>query len=420
MQRIKYAPAKLELGESLEVNADLHIHSRFSGATSKNMRIATIAEQAPLKGLQLVGTGDALHAGWLEEVRSLEEVDEGIFRRGETCFILTCEVEDARKVHHLIILPSLSAAEELRERFSRYSLDLERDGRPHLTLKGEEIAEIAGEVGALVGPSHAFVPWTSIYKEYDSLRECYGSAKIAFLELGLSADSDLADTIAELQSITFLSNSDAHSPWPNKLGREFNRFKLRSLSFTELKRALLRQKGNRVVLNVGFDPRLGKYHRTACIRCYTHFELEEATKLKWRCPRCGGRIKKGVRDRIREIATWDEPHHPEHRPPYLRIAPLSEIIAQALKVSGVYSSRVQGVWRELVTAFGSEIRVLVDVEIGEIAKVGGEAIAELIRRFRAQDFEIREGGGGRYGEIIFSRQKAEGKMKRSQLSLDNW
>ncbi|NOZ58480.1 MAG: TIGR00375 family protein [Euryarchaeota archaeon] len=401
----------------MEVNADLHIHSRFSGATSRNMRIETIAEQAPLKGLQLVGTGDALHPDWLKEVLALEEVEEGIFRRGETSFILTCEVEDTRKVHHLIILPSPSAAEELRERFSRYSLDLKRDGRPHLTLRGEEIAEIANEVDALVGPSHAFVPWTSIYKEYDSLRECYGSARIAFLELGLSADSDLADTIAELQSVTFLSNSDAHSPWPNKLGREFNRLRLRSLSFTELKRALLRQKGNRVVLNVGFDPRLGKYHRTACIRCYTHFELEEAEELKWRC-RCGGRIKKGVRDRIREIATWDEPRHPEHRPPYLRIAPLSEIIAQALRVSGVYSSRVQGMWRELVTAFGSEIRVLVDVEIEEIAKVGGEAIAELIRRFRAQDFEIREGGGGKYGEIIFNRQKKE--VKRSQLSLDNW
>ncbi len=399
------------------MNADLHIHSRFSGATSKNMRIATIAEQAPLKGLELVGTGDALHPAWLAEVRTLEEVGEGIFRSGTTSFILTCEVEDARKVHHLIILPSISAAEELRERFRRYSLDLERDGRPHLTLRGEEIADIVNETDAVLGPSHAFVPWTSIYKEYDSLRECYGTARIAFLELGLSADTELADTIAELQDVTFLSNSDAHSPWPNKLGREFNRFRLGDLSFTELKRALFRRRGNRVVLNVGFDPRLGKYHRTACIKCYTHYQLEEAEKLSWRCSRCGGRIKKGVRDRIREIATWKEPHHPEHRPPYLRIAPLSEIVAQALKVSNVYSPRVQKVWRELVMAFKSEIRVLVDVDPEDIAKVGGEAIAELIRRFRAQDFDIVEGGGGKYGEIIFNRK---GKGAKNQLSLDNW
>ena len=405
----------------MEIDADLHIHSRFSGATSSNMRISTIAEQAPLKGLQLVGTGDALHPAWLEEVRSLEEVEEGIFLTGSTRFILTVEVEDARRVHHFIILPSPSAAEELREMFRKYSVDIESDGRPHLTLKGEEIADMVNDVGGLIGPSHAFVPWTSIYKEYDSLRECYGDAKLAFLELGLSADTELADTIAELQDITFLSNSDAHSPWPNKLGREFNRFKLSEVSFTELKRALLRQKGNRVVLNVGFDPRLGKYHRTACIKCYTHYELEEAERLRWRCAKCGGRIKKGVRDRIREIATWDEPHHPEHRPPYLRIAPLAEIIAQALNISSVYSSRVQNVWRSLVVAFGSEIRVLVDADPEEIAKVGGEAVAELIRRFRAQDFEIIEGGGGKYGEIVFSKEKAEQKKAaRSQLSLDDW
>ncbi len=404
----------------MEINADLHIHSRFSGATSNNMRIATIAEQAPLKGLHLVGSGDALHPAWLEEIRSLEEVDEGIFLAGDTRFILTLEVEDARRVHHFIILPSISAAEELREKFGKYSVDIEKDGRPHLTLKGEEIADLVNDVGGLVGPSHAFVPWTSIYKEYNSLRECYGSAKIAFLELGLSADTELADTIAELQDITFLSNSDAHSPWPNKLGREFNRFKLREVSFTEIKRALLRQKGNRIVLNVGFDPRLGKYHRTACIKCYTHYELEEASKLKWRCIQCGGRIKKGVRDRIHEIATWDKPHHPEHRPLYLRIAPLAEIIAQALKVSNVYSSRVQNLWRKLVVAFGNEIRVLVDVDTEEIAKVGGEAIAELIRRFRVQDFEIIEGGGGKYGEIIFTKQAKKRKAVKNQLSLDNW
>jgi|Deesub1362B_J571_1020462.scaffolds.fasta_scaffold02116_3 uncharacterized protein (TIGR00375 family) len=416
----KYSHDKLHSGDGLEINADLHIHSHFSGATSSNMRIATIAEQAPLKGLHLVGTGDALHPAWLDEIRSLEEVEEGIFLSGGTRFILTLEVEDARRVHHFIILPSLSAAEELRGRFRKYSVDIEKDGRPHLTLKGEEIADMVNDVGGLVGPSHAFVPWTSIYKEYDSLRECYGSAKIAFLELGLSADTELADTIAELQDITFLSNSDAHSPWPNKLGREFNRFKLSEVSFTEIKRALLRQKGNRVVLNVGFDPRLGKYHRTACIKCYTHYELEDAEKLKWRCIQCGGRIKKGVRDRIREIATWDKPHHPEHRPPYLRIAPLAEIIAQALKVSNVYSSRVQSLWRSLVLAFGSEIRVLVDVDTEEIAKVGGEGIAELIRRFRVQDFEIIEGGGGKYGEIIFAKQAKKRKAAKNQLSLDNW
>jgi len=402
----------------LEVNADLHIHGRYSGATSSSMSIARIAEQAPLKGLQLVGTGDALHPLWLEEVAELEEVEEGIFRHGSTLFVLTAEVEDARKVHHLLILPSLSAAEGLREALRAHSQDIERDGRPHVSLSGAEIADLAAEVDALVGPSHAFVPWTSIYKEYDSLRECYGSAEVHFLELGLSADTDMADTIAELSELTFLSNSDAHSPWPSKLGREFNRLELMDVSFTELKKALLRLGGRRVTLNVGFDPRLGKYHATACIKCYRRYTLEEAQRLRWKCMNCGGRLKKGVKDRIREIATWNEPRHPEHRPPYLRIAPLAEIIAIAENLKNVYSARVQRLWHSLVAVFGSEIAVLVDAQIDEVAKVGGEKLAELIERFRSGRFHIIEGGGGRYGEIIFSTPppaRAEG-----QLSLDSY
>ncbi len=402
----------------MEVNADLHIHGRYSGATSSSMSIERIAEQAPLKGLQLVGTGDALHPLWLESIRKLEEVEEGIFRHGRTSFVLTAEVEDARRVHHLLILPSLSAAEHLRQRLGRYSQDIDRDGRPHVSLGGAEIADIAGEADALVGPSHAFVPWTSVYKEYDSLRECYGSARVHFLELGLSADTDMADTIAELSELTFLSNSDAHSPWPSKLGREFNRLELMELSFTELKKALLRQGGRRVTLNVGFDPRLGKYHATACIKCYRHYTLEMAERLGWRCVNCGGRLKKGVKDRIREIATWREPRHPEHRPPYLRIAPLAEIIATAEGVRSVYTARVQRVWHSLVAVFGSEIAVLVDADTGEVARVGGEKLAELIERFRSGRFHIVEGGGGRYGEIIFGDppEQAGG----GQLSLDSY
>lgn len=403
----------------MEINADLHIHGRYSGATSASMTIERIAEQAPLKGLHLVGTGDALHPLWREEVAELEEVEEGIFQRGRTRFILTAEVEDSRKVHHLLILPSLSSAESLQEALQPHSGDIGRDGRPHVSLSGAEIADLAAEAGALVGPSHAFVPWTSIYKEYDSLRECYGSAEVHFLELGLSADSDMADTIAELSGLTFLSNSDAHSPWPSKLGREFNRLELREVSFSELRKALLRQGGRRVVLNVGFDPRLGKYHATACIKCYRRYTLEEAERLRWRCISCRGRLKKGVKDRIREIATWREPKHPEHRPPYLRIAPLAEIIAIAENVKSAYSARVQRLWHTLVAVFGSEIAVLVDAQIEEVAEVGGERLAELIERFRTGRFHIIEGGGGRYGEIVFSTPPPAGGGE-TQLSLDSY
>jgi len=381
------------------------------------MELKVIAGQASFKGLQLVGTGDALQEKWLQEIEALEDYSEGIYALGETKFIVTVELEDRRKVHHLILLPGVSSALSLREEISSHASSL-KDGRPRVNLGGEEIVDLVEEAGGLCGPSHAFVPWTSVYKEYDSLEDCYGSAsnKVNFLELGLSADSYMADRVKELQELTFLSNSDAHSPWPNKLGREFNRLELEDLSFGSLAGAMERGGKSRVTLNVGFDPRLGKYHRSACISCHTHYSLNQAMRIKWRCMNCRGRIKKGVLDRIGEIAEWEEPHHPPHRPSYIKIAPLSEIIAAALGTNS-YSKKVQSLWNGLVEEFGSEIAVLIDGHGEEIGGIAGEEIARRILSFRKGDFGIREGGGGKYGEVFFDAQSSA-YPQNPQKSLD--
>lgn len=402
------------------LDCDFHIHSRYSGATSEQMNFEVISEQAPLKGLSVVGTGDALHHAWLKEIKSLKLFSDGIYEKRKCKFVITTEVEDARRVHHLIFLPEISSAESLRETFKKFSVDIDRDGRPHLRLNGEELVDYVGEVGGFLGPAHAFVPWTSIYKEYGSIKECYGDnvKKIKFLELGLSADTYLADCIEELQELTFLSNSDAHSPWPHRLGREFNRLLVKELTFKDIRKAIERNE-NKVVLNVGFDPRLGKYHSTACIKCFRRYELEEATKLKWRCMECGGILKKGVRDRIKELGSII-PKHPEHRPKYIRIAPLAEILCLALKVKNIYSPEIQENWKKLVSRFGSEISVLVDAPIEEIKKESNGKVAELIAAFREGKFEIVEGGGGKYGEIVFNGARRRSAQRRSQAVLDDY
>jgi uncharacterized protein (TIGR00375 family) len=405
----------------LRLDCDFHIHSRYSGATSKNMTLDTISKQALLKGLDVVGTGDAIHRGWLEELKSLESCYEGVYEKNGCKFVITLEVEDARRVHHLIFLPSVAAAQGLRAGLKEHSEDIDKDGRPHVRLTGEEIVDFVLEVEGALGPSHAFVPWTSVYKEYNSLRECYGSntRRIFFLELGLSADTELADYIAELKNITLLSNSDAHSPWPHRLGREFNRLEVRDISYSNIIRAL-RRRGNKVILNVGLDPRLGKYHRTACIRCHALYEYEDALRLHWRCADCGGVLKKGVRDRIRELSSYSEALHPEHRPPYMRIAPLAEILCLALKVKSIYSPRIQGEWKKLVKAFGSEISVLIDADTEDIKKVSGEAVGGLIRRYREGDFSIIQGGGGKYGRIVFNASEAHKTGRTVQGVLDQF
>lgn len=397
------------------INADLHIHSRYSMATSKNMVPEIIAPQAKLKGLDLVGTGDALHYKYLQTLNeTLEESENGIFsiknnKNSDSKFILTVEVEDPKRVHHLILLPSFESAYNVREELKG---NLEADGRPKIRMNGAEIMDIAHDHNCLIGPAHAFTPWTSIYKAYDNLIDCYGR-KPDFLELGLSADTDMADHIQELQDIPFLTNSDAHSPWPHRLGREFNEIEVDDLSFKDVANSILDKK---IKANYGFDPRMGKYHKTACTKCYRIFDIEDALQNKMRC-HCGGTIKKGVDYRIYELSTWNEPHHPPHRPPYIHILPLAEILS-LIYDKGVTTVFVQKIWKKLVQKFGNEINVLIYASLEEIDAVDSH-LTPVITSFRDNTLQIRPGGGGKYGEILLNPEEQDIEEKQTDLEPEN-
>ena len=150
------------------------------------------------------------------------------------------------------------------------------------------------------------------------------------------------------------------------------------------------------MLNVGLDPREGKYHLTACCRCFLKFKLKDAFGLKFKCPVCGGRIKKGVLDRIGELSTWDKPHIPAHRPPYIRILPLAEVISLATGVSTLTSKKIKSRWDSLVGEFGSEINVLVDSDIADLKKFDLK-VGSIVERFRQGRMNYVTGGGGLYG-----------------------
>jgi len=401
--------------ELQRVNADLHLHGQFSGAVSADMVPSRIGEQAILKGLRLVGTADILNDRWLRMVKSQLVTDsgnEGIFSHPNgTRFVLQTEVEDAMRVHHILLFPALSKVQEVRERFSSKCKDLDTEGRPKIHLNSAEIADIALAAGCLIGPSHAFTPWTAMYKEYGSLKECYGvnSDKIHFIELGLSADTDMADRVSELHRVTFLSNSDAHSPWPNKMGREFTTLLMADLSFDEMSKAIRREGGRKPALNVKLNPKEGKYHRTRCMNCLTFFSLGDAMGLRWRCPACGKPIKKGVLERIDELADSKEPVHPDHRPPCVHIIPLSEIIGLSLGVKNVYSAKVQEMWRLFINRFGNEIDVLTSIPIPQLEEVDKKT-AEMVQLFREDKFSYIPGGAGAYGIPVPPGKEAKIKV----------
>jgi uncharacterized protein (TIGR00375 family) len=411
------------------VNADLHIHSKYSGGTSKNMSIAPLSTEAKKKGVQLLATGDCLHSKWLKEIKEMEIVDDGTYEMNGVRFVLTTEVEDQKRVHHLIIFPSISSVMDFREKIKPHSKNIDSDGRPNVAMSGIEIAQLAKDTDSIIGPCHAFTPWTALYAYHDSLKSCYGDMEdyISFVELGLSADTSYADRIAELEPLTFLTNSDAHSPNPVRIAREFNRFKMNEITYPELKKAILREGRRRPILNVGLPPQEGKYNESACIRCYTHYTLREALMHKWKCTKCKGRIKKGVKDRVNEIASYDAPKHPSHRPEYLHLIPLGEIITKAVGQSSPYTKKVFSLWNELISKFGDEVNVLVDTDIEDISKITEERVTDAIKAFREGRVIMHPGGGGQYGhvelpdgdsdEIMENPAGEEKEKRRGQTSL---
>jgi len=368
----------------MHVNADLHIHSPYSMAVSRFMQPGQLLAGCVTKGIRVLGTGDALHPVWRKTWEPFLENGAGII------VVPTGEVEDERRVHHLILAEEFSQFAELQALMEGTCKSFATTGRPHIYLSGEKIAQYAHSVGALIGPAHAFTPWTSMYAYCTGVADCYGSEPIDFLELGLSADSSYGAAIPELDGIPFLTNSDAHSPHPDKLGREFNRLDLRAAT---VKGVISAVRQGRVVMNAGFFPEEGKYNRTACVRCFTQYPLEEAVRHSWRCPADGGIIKKGVSDRAKELSGGG---NPGPRPPYVHVLPLAQIIQTMEGTSSPNTKKCKAIYTEFIGRFGNEIAVLIDAPVGEIRAVHPK-VADAISALRNGTVTLHPGGGGKYG-----------------------
>jgi uncharacterized protein (TIGR00375 family) len=366
-------------------NADLHIHSPYSMAVSGSMLPENILSACRKKGITVLGSGDALHPGWRDRWKPYVENDTGIL------IVPTSEVEDAHRVHHLLLAEDFSLFDTLQEALRPSSRSVQTNGRPHLTLSGGEIARLVHEIGALIGPAHAFTPWTSLYAYTDSVAGCYGNEPIDFLELGLSADSSYGAGIPDLYGVPFLSNSDAHSPQPEKIGREFNCLRLPRLTVREVLDCV---KTGAIEANAGFFPEEGKYNRTACVRCFTQYSLDDAIRMNWRCPTDGGIIKKGVSDRSRELSIGI----PHPRPPYFHLIPLGQIIQTVEGVSSPYTKKCRTLYDRFIATFGNEIDVLITAPIAAIHEIHPK-VADAIEALRTDRVVLHPGGGGKYGSF---------------------
>ncbi|KQC03858.1 MAG: histidinol phosphatase [Methanoculleus sp. SDB] len=371
----------------MESNADLHIHSPYSMAVSPRMTPLAILETCAIKGITTIATGDALHPEWQKRWADFLENEQGI------TVVPSAEIEGAARVHHLILSEDFAVCENIASRLSPFSKNIGTGGRPQIRLSGVEIARAVHEEGGFIGPAHAFTPWTGIYAHYNSMPACYGSERPDFLELGLSADSSYGAGIHELCDVPFLSNSDAHSPSPLKIGREFNRIRIRKAGARETIESIRR---GDILMNAGFFPEEGKYNRTACTRCFQQYSAAVAESNGWRCPQDGGRIKKGVRDRALELSDTA----PSRRPPYLHIIPLGEIIRTCLGMGSPETRKCQQLYCALIDQLGNEISILIDVPVSDIAGIDGR-VAAAIAAFRSGEITLVPGGGGKYGSFSF-------------------
>jgi len=404
----------------LRVIADLHIHGRYSRATSQKMCIEEIARFARIKGLNLVGTGDFTHPKWLKELQEtlIQESGTGVYkvarnRESPVYFMITTEVStiftfenEVKKVHHVILTPSIETAVQINDKLAKYS-SLAVDGRPTLNVDAPHLVEEVMEVSSenMVFPAHAWTPWFSIFgafSGFNSVEECYQdmTKHIYALETGLSSDPPMNWRLSKLEKFALVSNSDSHSFWPWRIGREANVFELKRPSYYEVVDAIRFKDKERFKFTIETDPAYGKYHWTGHRNCKVSLSPQEAIKLGNICPVCRRKLTKGVEQRVEELADCPMGFKPEGAVDFMRLLPLSEILATVLGVDSLSTQQVWNLYNRLIEKFGDEYAVLIDASKEALSAVVDERIAEAIVRVRGGQVKVVPGYDGVYGRLV--------------------
>lgn len=399
--------------------ADLHIHSKYSRATSRDCDAPHLDFWARNKGISIVGTGDFTHPAWREELKeALSPAEDGFYTLrgdmrlpgaaagGAPRFVISGEISSiykkdgkVRKVHNVILLPGLDEAETLAKRLEAIG-NIHSDGRPILGLDCRDLLEITLEAcpRAVLIPAHIWTPHFSLFgafSGFDMLEDCFGdlSGEIHALETGLSSDPDMNARVSMLDRYTLVSNSDAHSP--GKLGREANLLQI-DWSFDALADAIEGRNPDGFCGTVEFFPEEGKYHLDGHRHCGVCLTPAQTLQYGGKCPVCGGKITIGVEHRVEELA--DRPAGAKREKPFESLAPLPEVIAASTGVRAA-SGRVQEQYQRLLRELGPEFYILRDAPLADVGQVAGEWVQEGLRRLRAGEVVRKPGFDGQYGVI---------------------
>lgn len=409
--------------------ADLHIHSKYSRACSRDLTLPNLAWWARRKGVAVLGTGDFTHPAWYDHLReTLQPAEPGLYRLAPEAereiarqlpprladeaehtpvrFMLSVEIstiykrgDRTRKVHHLVYLPDLAAVARFNTALGRIG-NLGSDGRPILGLDSRDLLEItlaASPDGYLV-PAHIWTPWFSALGSksgFDAIADCYAdlAEHIFAVETGLSSDPEMNWRVGSLDRYQLVSNSDAHSP--PALAREATVFSS-ARDYFAIREAL--RTGDGLAGTIEFFPEEGKYHADGHRLCGVNWAPEQTRAAGGRCPECGKPLTVGVLNRVEELADRPVGHRPAHARDVTHLVPLAELLGE-INTVGARSKKVAGKLNDLIAALGPELEILTRTPLAEIDRVGGELLAEGIRRLRRGEVRRVSGFDGEYGVI---------------------
>ena len=426
--------------------ADLHIHSKYSRATAKNLDFENLYYAAQIKGVQVVGTGDFTYPAWISDIESkLEEMEPGLFSlkkeiakdidktipescRNPVRFVLQTEISNiykkddrVRKNHNLVYFPDIVSVKKFNAKLDAIG-NIKSDGRPILGLDAADLLSIMLEVNdkGFFVPAHIWTPWFSMFGSksgFDSIEECFGSLKehIFAVETGLSSDPPMNWRIEDLDDVRLISNSDAHSP--GYIGRNASVFNT-ELSFFDIRQALEKNDLEKYQGTLDMYPHQGKYHYDGHRKCNICLNPATTAQIDGICPACGRKVTYGVLNRVQELSTRPEGYRPENRQGFKSIIPLADILSEIFEV-GPKTKKVAGYYNRAIEILGPELGILLDKSFEEIGTANVPLLAEAIMKMRTGDIDIDPGYDGEYGKVnIFSRQEKE-RLKGEKYLLFN-
>lgn len=411
---------------------DLHIHSKYARACSPQLTLSNIDTTCREKGIGIVATGDFTYPAWFKAIK--EETEEigttGLYKLKtapdkKLKFILSTELSliykdnnKARRVHIMITAPHLKAVQELNTYLDKH-YNIRSDGRPILGMSCPDLVKLCLSIDPnfLIYPAHIWTPWFAMFGSksgFDSVEECFHdqTEHIYAYETGLSSDPEMNWRLSQLDHLTLLSSSDAHS-LPN-LGREANVFDLSdSPSYQEIYTIIKNRDLKKILYTIEFWPEEGMYHYDGHRACGISFTPKESTKHHNLCPVCAKPLVIGVLNRVNDLADRAEGEKPNNTAPYKQTVELDKIIAEALGIKSRQAAKVQLLYHNMIKNLGPELEILLDLPLPIIEKASSSEITEGIRRVRAGELYITPGFDGQYGTVqIFSKKEKEDRQKK--------